>query len=201
MDDNKSALSKINIKNVAFLGIVIIFFVLLAQSAFALFVEAQSQNVDQIDIVFRTAISSIFGYVMSTVSTSEFVLKSRKKNLSIPTQPTKTIGFKSGEDKNSDNNIVSSVISSGEANSSAQDVILPTVPESVEYDASRRKFFVNLQIIILTLVCIFCLAILVIVRNFSNFIVASSSNIVTISMYRDIVSGSIGALIGLSRAR
>ncbi len=196
MDDNKSTLSKINSKNIAFTGVIIIFFVLLAQSAFALFVEAQSQEVDQIDVVFRTAMSSIFGYIMSMVSTSEFVLKSKSKTTA--TAKSKAIGFSSGGD-GTNTTTTSSLKSEGDTQAPATDVVLGT--GQVESAAERRKFFINLQIIILTLVCVFCLIILVVVRNFSNFIVASSSNVVTISMYRDIVSGSIGALIGLSRAK
>ncbi len=175
MRRKKTNLSTMSSKNMAFFGIILIFFLLMLQSAAALFFSNASEEITQIDIVFRTALSSIFGYIMSMVSTSDFTIKEKIKRepVSTPKPPPNPIP------KPTEIEI--------------KQAELP--PQALE----KKKIIVNVQIIVLTSVCVFCLIILLIVRNFSEMIVITDSNIVTISQYRDIISGSIGALIGLSR--
>ncbi len=190
MDDDKPLLSKISTKNVAFIGLISIFSVLLAQSALGLFVEMDVEELAQIDIVFRTAMSSIFGYLMSMVSTSDFMVKQRVIKTNV--NSAKTIGFNTTNDEN-----ITKFAYNSENPTNEVATKIETAPVVLEKPA--KTFAINLQIIVLSLVCIFCLVILLIVRNFSELIVSNSTNAVTISTYRDIISGTIGALIGLSR--
>ncbi len=161
------------------------------QSATALFVDVKHEDIAQIDIIFRTAISSIFGYIMSMVSTADFALKN--KSVQNTPSPPKSIGF-SSEEKDIPKAI--SLEESG-ANTVAE---LLTIDQPLSISGEKKLFKANVQIIVLTSVCLFCLITLLVVRNFSEHMVANTTNGVTISQYRDIVSGSIGALIGLSRS-
>ncbi len=190
MEEKKSFLEKANSKNIAFFSIIVIFGILLLQSAFSLFVELKFEELGQIDTVFRTALSSIFGYIMSMVSTSDFMLQG--KRVSTSQKPT-SIGFAT-----SDQVIPKAVIYNDTADTPTTEAITE-VPKTASLLGTNKILAVNIQIIVLAAVCVFCLLSMLIVRNFSEMIVSNSSNIVTISMYRDIISGSIGALIGLSR--
>ncbi len=185
----KFNLSKVSSKNVAFTCIISIFSILLLQSTLSLFVGMLYEELSQIDIVFRTSISSIFGYLMSMVSTGDFVIKS-KHNIITTTQPI--IGFKA--DGKSD------IITSQAEKEEVKAQIIPNPIKEQLVDSKKKTLAVNVQIIVLTIVCVFCLAVMLVVRNFSELIVINASNNVTISLFRDIISGSVGALIGLSRS-
>ncbi len=191
MKKPKFSLSEISSKNIAFAGIITIFCILLLQSSFSLFVDLHHEELAQIDVVFRTSISSIFGYLMSMVSTSDFVIKPKVK-IDIPTQ--KSIGF-------SQKSMTDTLPPKGSAKTTPPEPsVAPTPPAAqVSLDIEKKNIAVNVQIIVLSLVCIFCLFVLLVVRNFSELIVSNSTNGVTISLFRDIISGSVGGLIGLSR--
>ncbi len=193
MNEEKSVLERMSSKNIAFIGLIVIFFVLLIQSALSLFVEMAFEDLAQIDIVFRTAMTSIFGYIMSMVSSSDFTVTAKKKTQKV--QKPNQIGFTQNESLETpkmiynnteiiDNNII---LESGIVDGS-EETVLP------------KNFRVNAQIIVLTTACVFCLIVMLIARNFSSLIAMNSSNTVTFSLFRDIISGSIGALIGLSKS-
>ncbi len=189
------SLAKSNSKNIAFFGLIVIFCILLIQSTLSLFTELKIEELAQIDVVFRTSISSIFGYMMSMVSTSDFVLKPKVK-----TQPTAppAIGFSPQESTKSDAS-PKAVTRSAPPPAAPASAPLP-ISTAPMLDLEKKNFAVNVQIIVLTAVCIFCLLVLLIVRNFSMMIVPNDSNSTTLAMFRDIISGSVGALIGLSRS-
>ncbi len=189
MKKNNNPLLNISSKTFAFTGLIVILAILLFQSAFSLFVETTNEGLTQIDIVFRTALSSIFGYLMSMVSASDFKLK--KRNLIV--KPNKnTIGFSAQKDE-----IITSKLSD---NKPEVNEVIDVQAYKADEKSGENIITTNVQIITLIVVCVFCLITMLVVRNFSELIVASSSNSVTISMYRDIISGSVGALIGLSRS-
>ncbi len=184
----KFTLWSLSSKSVAFMCIVVIFGILLIQSAVAMFFDVRHEELAQIDIIFRTAISSIFGYLMSVVATADFSLK--EKNKPQNTQ-VKNIGFTPDSSQTP-----KSYINETDSKTSDISIIPPPVNKVVE-----KNFRINVQIIVLACSCVFCVVLLIVVRNFSHIIVANSTNTVTISQYRDIISGSIGALIGLSQSK
>ncbi len=193
MRKKRNFLSKINSKNLAFISLIVIFGILLLQTAISLFIEVEIEAITQIDIVFRTALSSIFGYFMSMVSVSEFAIKNKRKTYTKSNNKPKSIGFSSEKSDNPQSFLTLE-------EEKAKDLSSEISPSIEEKQPVQRKFTVNVQIIVLACVCLFCLIVMLIVRNFSHMIAPHSSNTVTISLFRDFISGSIGALIGLSRS-
>lgn len=57
----------------------------------------------------------------------------------------------------------------------------------------------KMQVLIVSSVCIFCLIVLIIIRDFGANFSFDNSDIATLSLFRDFISGGVGALIGLSR--
>lgn len=172
-------------KNIAYMGLVLIFFILMAQSGFSLFFDSEnvSTEIQQIDIVFRTSLSSIFGYIISILAVSK--MASSSKNQTTTTQ----IGFTNTDSSqnrytmlSSENEISDSILNVGSA---SQD---------------NREINTNVQTIALIIICVFCLVVMILVRNLSQYISITSSASVTVSMYRDFISSGIGALIGISKS-
>ncbi len=191
--EKKSFLAIIGSKNTAYIGLVSIFAVLLLQSGFSLFVTGPAdESFSAMDTVFRTALSSIFGYIMSRVSVDS-VTQTKTKKGNNPTQ-TKQIGFTI--DNPSTPQMLYSEDITKEGTSAPE--IVPTTEPTLPSPISKRVF-INAQIIILTISCVYCLGAMIFMRNFSQLTTVSTSAIVTIAMYRDIISGTIGALIGLSQ--
>ncbi len=177
-------ISRIKSKNLAFLSLIFIFMLLLIQSAILLFVgSSSSEGLSQMDIIFRTTLSSLFGFFISSTYV-EKTKKDEKNNEKI------SIGFtQSAEEKNSlamkneeNGNKVKQEESSGEINF-----------------LENKRVYNNLQVVFLSVVCLFCLIIMMVVRNFSHMIADETYALVTLSMYRDFISSSVGAIIGLSR--
>ncbi len=191
MKNFKYILSKISGKSLSFVSITIIFGILIIQSGLNLFVDVAHENISQIDIIFRTATSSIFGYIMSVVSTSDFAFKEREKS---SPNPKKSIGFSAEETQNP------SAYYNEVQNQANSDIQTTEAPKD-NFIIEKKNFKINIQIVVLTLACIYCLVMMLIVRNLTHLFVVNSTNTVTISQYRDIISGSIGALIGLSRSK
>ena len=144
-------------KEVAFISLIIIFFILLAQSTISLFYETTNNGIAQIDIVFRTSLSSIFGYLISLISTNNIKNKLESK--------TNTL----------------------------------TVSKDNSCKPPKKTNPLNYQILLISFVCIFCLVLMIFIRYCSFLIVQTASSISTITVFRDFVSTSIGALIGLSK--
>lgn len=175
-------------RNIAFIGLAIIFVVLLLQSCFSMFVEtSQSESITQMDIIFRTSLSSIFGFLMSNFATSS----GSDKTSTIQTE-TPTIGFSSADTSQS---LSLSSVRNADDISATTDISVGTTTTPVAKAASPYK----MQILILIGISLFCIISLIVVRNFSYLLVNDSSTSVTIALYRDFTSGTIGALIGLSR--
>ncbi len=184
-------------KNVAFASIIVIFMILLLQSALSLFFGASSEGMEQIDIVFRTSLSSIFGYLMSVISVNSSANK--KNNIVATMEKPKTIGFTAENTNNSDNPNASFIWANENSEPTINQAKIQEVTTQTTNIQTPKKVMVNYQIAILAAVCIFCLFIMLIVRNFSEFIIPDTSTAVTLSVYRDFVSASIGALIGLAK--
>lgn len=122
--------------------------ILILQSTVSLFTSSDGMDLSSIDIVLRTTLSSIYGYIMSMVWSDK------------PKDETK---------QGCTNNINSSKL--------------------------------KLQVLIVSSVCIYCLMILVVIRDFGNYFEFNSSDVATLTLFRDFISGGVGALIGLSRSK
>ncbi len=198
----KSWILSLSSKNVAFISIVFIFFILLAQSGISLFFSQTSEGLGQIDIVFRTSLSSIFGYLMSVVSIKS-VLNAQSKEASKKTR-VNSIGFQGESNKGKQKQIemiaqTESIRGEVTQNESVDTAKAPILEQQKTDDLPLKKVPLNYQIIILAGSCAFCLLIMVVVRNFSQYLIPSDSSVATLSLYRDFVSASIGALIGISK--
>ncbi len=147
-------------KNIAFGSLLILLAMLLVQTGISLFVKTQSADgIEQLDIIFRTALSSIFGFIISIVAGGK--PKIEKKQVIVELEQK-----------------------------DAQD----------EKKSASKNIMVNIQIVVITGICIYCLLAIITVRNFPHLVAATSSSSSTISLYRDFISGGIGALIGLSKS-
>ncbi len=178
-------------RNVANISLFIIFAVLLIQSAILIFLKgAGSVSLDQLDTVFRTTMSSIFGFFMS----SSAIKKSEKMQSNITDEPRK-IGFSA--------NATATQPQASLASEYGEPLVPSDVVQNVgasQNSAPQPKIQYNLQVIILTSVCLFCLLIMITVRYFSGIVAEGNNTIITLSLYRDFISGSVGAIIGLARS-
>ncbi len=124
--------------------------ILILQSTFSLFFTPdEGADFSSIDVVLRTTLSSIYGYIMSMVF-------NEKKKVKVISTEEKT----------------------------RQNINSPHL---------------KMQVLIVSSVCIFCLIVLIIIRDFGANFSFDNSDIATLSLFRDFISGGVGALIGLSR--
>ncbi len=192
-------LAKLKNKNLAFLSLTVIFGVLLLQTAILMFAKTDvSDGLSQMDIVFRTTLSSLFGFFMSSAAMGESSTNEQdsvNKN-SFKKDVPKKIGFV-GDDKNSNEPKFMADESKGTENKVVADKNSSIFPP--ENTLESKRVFGNLRIIILSVVCIFCLTVMLFVRNFSHLVAEGNYVLLTMSLYRDIISSSTGAIIGLAR--
>lgn len=168
-------------RNIAHIALVIFLAVLLLQSAFGLFFPG-AESLDSIDIVLRSALSSIFGYLMSSVG-QQSATESKSETSTTP----RTIGFSANED---------STLSQLESAPSASSAPAPA-SKSSQRTAENPQF----QTVIIACLGFFCLVILIALRYFGGNLPTTTGAIATVAQYRDIIAGSIGALIGLARGQ
>ncbi len=179
-------------RNMAMLSLFLIFIILLVQSALLMFVGgASSPELAQLDTVFRTTLSSIFGFFMS--STAIGMVDSNSETQS---EPIKTIGFASQPSQDAP---TAKGATDNDAKSQASEGDIGEVNTSSSPKVTAR-FVNNWQIIVLTSVCLFCLIAMIAVRYFSFLITDGDNAMVTLSLYRDFISGSVGAITGLARS-
>lgn len=177
-------------RNLAHIALVIFLAVLLIQSAIGLFVTMPNDG-DSIDIVFRTAISSIFGYIMSSIGQKKSNSNNKTSNTSESDSGTpRQIGF-SGETSTTSKLTLDSTKNASQ--DSGQTLSPPQSKKSISPDN------LQLQTVIIACLGLFCMTVLIFLRYYEGEIAATSGVIATVAQYRDIISGSIGALIGLAR--
>lgn len=164
--------------------LLVILLILLLQSALNLFlVEANDQQTNGIDIVFRTSVAAIFGYLVSANFNQQKKRRNKQQSsaqntvittaASPPVGTQGRIGFDTGE-------------GSGDLGAAAPP-LLTQAEEEVNCDRA--------QIIIVAAVGVISLIILVIYRNFYHATTASAG---TLAQFRDFVSSSVGFLISCS---
>lgn len=180
-----SSLSKIHLVDKCLLLFMTI---LLFQSAYYLFAGGTpTSEIGSIDLIFRTSSAAIFGYFLS----ANFI---RHPNLPADnhTAGSKTITSPSDDPSKTKNKM-------GFAPPDASPEENP--PGNIEFlkEPEEEDMISRLQIIIATAIGLFCLLVLIGLRDLSQFapdMSGSSSSIATISQFRDYVSGCVGFLIG-----
>lgn len=164
--------------------------ILLVQSAFSLFDATSSAGeIHTIDIIVRTSISGIFGYFLS----ANFIRhESSGKRTGTKTETPAII-------ENEGNAAIKNSIG-----------FTPPVPTptlrtggadftTVKNSEPLKDTTGKLQIIVATSIGLFCLVMLILVRDLCSLQIldpSSSSFAATVSQFRDLVSGCVGFLIG-----
>lgn len=176
--------------------LILIMFLLLIQSAFSLFFNPYlSPETNNIDSIIRTATASIFGYFLSSNFISHIPRENRNNHSPQPLESgrsgtssiSETSGYQIGFAAPSDP--VAQQSGSLSVSEDAQD----------DQDAPTAS---HLQIKIATLIAVFCLLILTVIRNSSHGSQPmSASSQATVSQFRDLVSGCVGFLIGVPTTR
>ncbi len=189
----RNLLAKFKIRNVAFLSLAIIFSVLLIQTSLLLFIDAHSsEGLEQMDVVFRTTLSSLFGFFISSAYTGKKSEGKGGDDLKTPKQ----IGF-IAEDANSK---IPQMSWASENEKTSNSVKLENATEKVKkIKTEQKRVQGNGVIIVLSAVCLFCITMMIAVRNFSHLSADATYTLVTLSLYRDFISSSIGAIIGMAR--
>ncbi len=167
--------AKLRTQNLAYLSLGFVFILLFLQSSGLVFWQRPfNDDLNQIDIVFRTTLSSIFGFFVSTT------LSDTKQS------PPPQAGLKESTKESIKEN--TNLQSNGDAP--------PSINQGEHY---QKKIFNNFRVFILAFVIIFCLITMMIVRNIDAVTASGEYVSSTMMLYRDFISGSIGALIGMAR--
>lgn len=169
--------------------LIVFMLVLLMQSTYTLFAnKVNSQETSAIDIVVRTTSAAIFGYFLS----ANFIKKSGKKTDAVidaksNLPQTKAEITPAGAPAKAP--LARNRIGFLPDNDSKAELGLGEITSKCE-PASETA---HLQVIIATIIGVFCLCVLILVRNFSQI---SPAMLATISQMRDFVSGCVGFLLG-----
>lgn len=165
--------------------LILFMMILMAQSTYSLFTnESHSQETGSIDIMVRTTSAAIFGYFLSV----NFIKRpAGKTGGGAATSAAPTII----QDKRGGAGITGQI--GFTTNSKAEPPIIFGVAESITDELLEESETSQLQIIIATVIGVFALCVLILIRNFSAI---SPAMLATISQMRDFVSGCVGFLLG-----
>lgn len=164
--------------------LMLIFIIILAQSVFALLNPADIESdVEHIDIVLRTALASIFGYILS----ANFNKKASSANIATKQSSPAQIGFSEAETLQPTDTI--KMADSQKSNTKNTKTASP----KMQYNLSEGN---KLQTIVITSICVISLVILMVIRDVETGLEATSSAVSTITQLRDFVSACVGFLIG-----
>lgn len=187
----QAALAKIHLVD-KFL--IIFMIILLLQSSYNLFVyESTSAEANSIDIIIRTSTAAIFGYFLST----NFIRHSSSKtDTSISAKGTDTISPSSSPGGIS--NRIGFALPDAEE---SPDLVVGStdISDLQEDNTAEHLTASRLQIIVAAAIGLFCLIVLILIRNLmgvGSASLPSASSTSTVAQFRDIVSGCIGFLIG-----
>ncbi len=163
--------------------LVLILSVLIIQSSVSLFIEtAPGSSLESMDIVIRSTLSSIFGFIVATSSMS--AKKNKKEN---EVSASGNIGF----DKEANDQKMKM--------SNQQENVKDSSIETKNTSKPNKIVSNTTQIILLTLICLYCLGTIIFVRNIGVDYVKNSSAVAIISQFREFISATIGALIGITK--
>ncbi len=191
-------------KNTAYNSLVIIMILLLAAATISLFAPIpENSEVEQLDIIVRTALSSVFGFLISaTIKKQEQITLNETGNYQEKSsdvskeQEQSDIIFNEKENLNAyDEVLQSKIISQMQSTAFKQNL----AGKALKSKKRKNLTALNLQIVIIASISFYCLVVLILARNASFLFAANSSTVSTISQFRDFISSGIGALIGLSQ--
>lgn len=148
------------------ISLLVFLLICLLQSAYSVLMHTDSSS---FDIILRTSCASIFGYFLSTrfSPSAQTTADGSTIQSTPPTGTVAQIGF---------------------SDSSAA----PTLGAA----SSRFLQTDNLQVALVSIIGLFCLILLIVIRNFIHMDEISASALATLTQFRDIFSGCIGFLIG-----
>lgn len=175
------------------ISLIIFVAILILQQIYTIFFTTPSSNIDStLDVVFRTSLASIFGYILS----SRFAIanKIKKDTTTNAVSNTKTIGFNVNDSDNT-------TLSSSTENTEVKDLATPVDSTIVDnkdntHNADYEENYC--QIIITTVIGLLSLITLILYRN---HIASNNAPTAAVSQLRDILSGSIGFLIGATSTK
>ena len=175
-------------------SLLLFMLVLLIQSAYSMFCPGGTgQAAEDIDIIVRTSAAAIFGYFLSanfirhTVSGGQTPSSAAPRILDTgggtppsPGAPAARIGFAGAED--------------GAEPAAAKPGGGQGEAESPDENSAANC----LQVVVATVIGLFCLVTLLVLRNLNQWGLAaeSDSTAATVVQFRDFVSGCVGFLIG-----
>lgn len=193
----RAALSKIHLVD-KFL--IVFMIILLAQSAYNLFAnESVSAETHNIDVIVRTSTAAIFGYFLSTNFICRGASQQRRNSSAkgkIMPSADKGGGIRSQmgfANPGTDSESAIGADIEADLKDSRPDIAEVPEPKSVGNVTASR-----LQVITASGIGLFCLIILIVLRNVTGAanVASSASATSTVAQFRDIVSGCIGFLIG-----
>lgn len=175
--------------------LIVFMVVLLAQSAYSLFVNhtAPTENTENIDVIVRTSIAAIFGYFLS----ANFIChaSSNKKGTgSEATNPSELAGKTDGiQDRIG--------FSTQEECSTCRDFDTEYGKAKTEQEIQEEEIVAagRLQVLVATGIGIFCMILLILMRNvpiLENAASESPSASAIVAQFRDLVSSCVVFLIG-----
>ena len=167
---------------------LLLFMVLLLQSAYSIFFPSEAAPaVGDIDVIIRTSSAAIFGYFLS----ANFVNRSSAQPEAASAPAALTTAAQAGTEANAPKNQIG--FTAGDAaleSGGAQTVPSPSLPAWLP-DSSC------LQVTAATVIGLFCLVVLLVLRNTADSQLLSSDSVsATVVQFRDFVSGCVGFLIG-----
>lgn len=171
--------------------LILFMIVLLLQSAYSLFFKSSlGSESGSIDVIVRTSSAAIFGYFLSANFIRHASPTEKKKKSEIKQKELEEIQSSVLEDsKKGQIGFLSSTKSGTKERGEAE--ALQEIPEV--------KVAGKLQIVTATAIGLFCLIVLLLLRNVSQWkpdISETSSMTATVAQFRDFVSGCVGFLIG-----
>lgn len=182
--------------------LILFMVVLMVQSAFSLFAQGQlSAEAGDIDIIVRTSAAAIFGYFLS----ANFVNRSIKKGggnedndsgaRRVTTNRNLTAST-DGEDSTIKNKMGFAIPG---VESNQEDGGIHEYSDDADEPEEAEELTSQLQIVIAATIGLFCLIVLIFLRDVAAQNMAgdsTSSSMATVTQFRDFVSGCVGFLIG-----
>lgn len=167
--------------------LIIFMALLLLQSTHSIFIAGNStREAGDIDIIVRTSTAAVFGYFLST----NFIRRSSEGKTNGTLSEASTIRPATGSG-------IQNKIGFAPPDAAPEEPITLGSARNQEYPKPDEAAASRLQIIVASVIGIFCLLVLMLLRNTPGMAVgATSSAMATAMQFRDLISGCIGFLIG-----
>lgn len=170
--------------------------VLLSQSAYSLFVNGGSDtDAGSVDVIVRTASAAVFGYFLS----ANFIRRSAKRRDGESTSAVSGAEIQPDQGTPENGSVSRGLIGFSVNNPHSEDQRGCAEASSAQKKADEEKLYDegHLQIIAATVIGLFCLIVLILMRNaVEPGGAVNDSTAATMVQFRDFVSGCVGFLIG-----